>query len=212
MTIDWKEQSWSSTREERVMREVPGVALLIDGGDAPDDVSLVQAAHSNSAAFALLYERYHDRVYWYLRTRTTSPDDAADLLQQVFLQALARIDQYNPKKGPFVAWLFGIARHAAGNHNRRRRTIISWDLVPEVLRPISQDDPEHQAIRNESLAHLSGIFAELDSDKRELLVLRYVVGLSFAEIGAIVGKSEAATRQQVSRLLRSLKEHYRDDA
>lgn len=193
------------------MREAHGVAPSIDRDQAPDDAELMQAACVNPADFAALYERYRDRVYWYLRTRTASPDDAADLLQQVFLQALDRIDQYKPKQGPFVAWLFGIARHAASNHNQRRRPTVPWDLVPEILRPISDDDPESQTLRNESLARLADVFATLDRDKRELLVLRYIVGLSFAEIGPIVGKSEAATRQQVSRLLRALKEHYRED-
>jgi RNA polymerase sigma-70 factor (ECF subfamily) len=193
------------------MREVHGVALSIDGDCGPDDAALIQTVRSDPAAFGPLYERYRDRVYWYLRTRTASADDAADLLQQVFLQALDRIDQYQPTQGPFVSWLFGIARHTASNHNRRRRATVSWDFVPEALRPASDDDPESQALRNESLTRLSGIFASLDGGKRELLVLRYVVGLSFAEIGPIVGKSEAATRQQVSRLLRALKEHYREE-
>jgi RNA polymerase sigma-70 factor (ECF subfamily) len=193
------------------MHEVHAVALSIDCDHEPNDAELIQAACVNPAAFAALYERYRDRVYWYLRTRTASADDAADLLQQVFLQALDRVDQYRPKQGPFVAWLFGIARHAASNHNRRRRPTVPWDLVPEVLRPTSDDDPESRALHNESLAHLAGVFATLDGDKRELLVLRYIAGLSFAEIGPIVGKSEAATRQQVSRLLRSLKERYRED-
>jgi RNA polymerase sigma-70 factor (ECF subfamily) len=188
------------------MADAPAVARFVD------DVALVQAARDCPGEFAPLYERYRDRVYWYLRSRTASTDDAADLVQQVFLQALDRINQYNPKKGPFVAWLFGIARHVATNHQRRLRPTVSWDLVPEVLRPMSTDEPESQALQNESLARLSELFAALDGDKRELLVLRYVVGLSFTEIGAIVGKSEVATRQQVSRLLRSLKERYRDDA
>jgi RNA polymerase sigma-70 factor (ECF subfamily) len=193
------------------MSEAPAVVLLIDRDGEIDDALLVQEARARPAAFAPLYERYLDRVYWYLRTRMASSDDAADLVQQVFFQALDRIASYNPEKGPFVAWLFGIARHMAANHHRGRRTAISWDLVPEVLRPASSDNPESQALHNEALARLSEIFAALDSDKRELLVLRYVVGLSFAEIGPIVGKSEAASRQQVSRLLRGLKEHYRDD-
>ncbi|MGI8825313.1 MAG: RNA polymerase sigma factor [Chloroflexota bacterium] len=188
------------------------VSSPLDGIRTAGEFALIQAARTDPAAFGPLYERHRDRVYWYLLTRTSGAEDAADLLQQVFLQALDRISQYNPKKGSFVAWLFGIARHAANNQNRRRRTTVPWDLIPEALRPVSRDDPESQVLQNESLARLADIFAVLDRDKRELLVLRYVVGLSFAEIAAIVGKSETATRQQVSRLLRELKERYRDDA
>jgi RNA polymerase sigma-70 factor (ECF subfamily) len=193
------------------MREAIIVPHGLDQDDIVDECVLMQTIREDPAAFGQLYERYRDRLYWYLRARTLSEEDAADLLQQVFLQALDRISQYNPRKGPLVAWLFGIARNAAGNHHRGRRTTVSWDLIPDVLRPVSYDNPESQVLHDESLTRLSDIFAALDRDKRELLVLRYIVGLSFAEMGSIVGKSEAATRQQVSRLLRALKEHYRDD-
>jgi len=52
--------------------------------------------------------------------------------------------------------------------------------------------------------------ADLPPDKRELLALRYAARLSTAEIAAVIGKSEAATRQQLSRVLRALQEHYHD--
>jgi RNA polymerase sigma-70 factor (ECF subfamily) len=106
------------------------VVLPLDRSSEPDDLALVRAVRADPTAFAPLYERYRDRVYWYVRTRTASSEDAADLLQQVFLQALDRIDQYSPQKGPFVAWLFGIARHVVSSHNRRRRPNVSWDLIP----------------------------------------------------------------------------------
>lgn len=193
------------------MGESVSVGACLDSADIADDVTLVRAARADPTAFAPLYERYRDRVYWYLRTRVATPEDAADLLQQVFLHALDRLDQYNPRKAPFVAWLFGIARNLAINAHRGRRPTVSWDLIPEVLRLAAADDPEAQVLRNESLAWLAGVFARLDQSKRELLVLRYVVGLSFAEIAGTVGKSEVSVRQQVSRTLRSLKEQNSDN-
>ncbi len=194
------------------MREAATVPHWTGREVAGDERVLVQAACENPAAFGALYEQYRDRVYWYLRTRTTSTEDAADLLQQVFLQALDRLPQYNPSKGPFVAWLFGIARNAASNQHRRRRITVSWDLLPEVLRPASQDDPEAEALHNESLTRLTTIFRTLDRGKRELLVLRFVSGLSIVEIAAVIGKSEAATKQHLRRTLQALKEQYDDHA
>lgn len=194
------------------MREFRGATLSNGGTDEPDDALLVRAARVDPAAFAPLYERYRDRVYWYLRTRTASADEAGDLLQHVFLRALDRLDQYNPQKGPFAGWLFGIARNIAINTHRDRRATVSWDSIPDVLRPTSPDDPEARALRNESLEWLTSAFARLDRNKRELLVLRYVVGLSFAEIAATVGNGEPSVRQQVSRTIRALKEQNNDHA
>ena len=171
--------------------------------------ALVRMAREDPAAFGALYELHRDRIYRYLCTRTADREDAADLLQQVFLQALDALPQYEPGKGPFVAWLFGIARNQSTNLHRARRPSITWVLVPEVLRA-GPGDLEAEVLRREDLARLRRAFNALPADKRELLVLRFVAGLTAAEIASVVGKSHAATKKQLSRTLQSLKEHYHD--
>lgn len=53
-----------------------------------DDLALVLAAQTDPRSFAGLYRRYRDRVCWYVRTRTTTDQDAEDLTQQIFTRAL----------------------------------------------------------------------------------------------------------------------------
>ena len=65
------------------------------------EAALVRAAQEDLTAFAPLYERYRDRIYAYLRTRTRSAEDAADLTQHVFLQALDALPRYRPQRVPF---------------------------------------------------------------------------------------------------------------
>ena len=70
-----------------------------DCGDVQSaEAALVRAAQEDLTAFAPLYERYRDRIYAYLRTRTRSAEDAADLTQQVFLQALDALPRYRPQR------------------------------------------------------------------------------------------------------------------
>ena len=166
--------------------------------------------NGDSATFGLLYERHRDQIYWYLRTRTTSDDDAADLVQQTFLRAFDAFGQYQPRKGPVVAWLFGIARNLASNFHRSRRPTIAWDLIPDVLRS-AEEDPESAVVRREDLSRLSAAFRQLPPDKRELIVLRFVGGLTGSEIAAVIGKSEAASKKQLSRTVHRLKEFYDDN-
>jgi len=179
-------------------------------GERRDDADLAATAHDDPTAFGSLYERYRDRIYWYLLTRTRDAEDAADLLQQVFLRAYDALPRFHPHTGPFVAWLFAIARNAAINFHRDRRATVAWDLVPEVLRGAATDEPEAAALHREDLDRLRTLFGTLDPDKRELLVLRFVAGLTAAEIAAVIGKSEAATKKQLARTMQTLKEHYRD--
>lgn len=177
-----------------------------------DDADLARAAPTEPAAFETLYRRYRDRVYRYLRARTATEEDAVDLTQQVFLRVLDALPHYQAARGLFAAWLFRIARNAATDFQRRRRATVAWDLVPEALQRASGDTVEDAVLRREDFARLATLFTALDAEKREIVVLRFVARLTLAEIAAVIGKSEDATRMSLTRTLRRLKEQYHDTA
>jgi RNA polymerase sigma-70 factor, ECF subfamily len=175
-----------------------------------DEAVLIRRACDDPAAFETLYRHYRDRIYWYLLARTQEEEDAADLTQQVFVQALGALRQYHERKGTVAAWLFGIARHAAADLHRRRRVTIAWDHLPAALHPDGGSDVEAEVVRRESLACLARLLATLPKDKRDLLALRFAGGLTIPEIAAVVGKSTEATRKHLTRTLQSLEEQYHD--
>ena len=134
----------------------------------------------------------------------------------MFLQALDALPRYRPRGAPFAAWLLRIAHNAAINHHKRHRQAVAWDLLPESLHPLAQDhpaaedDPEAQAIRRDNAAWLHAILQDCAVSTREMLALHFAAGLTIAETAAMVGKSEAAVKKQLSRTVRTLKEHYHD--
>lgn len=174
-----------------------------------DECALVEVARANPAAFGQLYQRYLTRVYRYLRARTDCQEDAADLTQQVFLQALDALPRYRPRGVPFAAWLFRIARNAATDHHRRRRTALPLELLPEWAPPADEGDPEATVLRQEEVARVQTLLGRLELGKRELLALRFDAGLTAREIACVVGGSEAAIQRQLGRTLQILKEQYR---
>lgn len=192
------------------------IGRLGDRESESAEANLIRAAQADPRAFAPIYLHYRDRVYAYLRTRTRGPEDAADLTQQVFLQALDALPGYRPRGVPFAAWLLRIARNVAINHHKRYRPAVAWDLLPESLHPLAhghpaaEDDPEAQAIRRDNAAWLHAILQNCDVSTREMLVLHFATGLTIAETAAVVGKSEAAVKKRLSRTVRTLKEHYHD--
>jgi RNA polymerase sigma-70 factor, ECF subfamily len=177
---------------------------------AGDDETLVQQARSDHHVFEVLYLRYRDRIYRYLRARTPSEDDAADLTQQVFLKAIDRLHQYRPKTGSFAAWLFAIARHAAADFHRRHHATVDWEYLPAALHPVDAHDVEIDAVTRETLARLDQLLSALPTDKRELLALRFAGELTIAEIASVTGRSPEATRKQLTRTLQTLEDHYDD--
>ena len=172
---------------------------------------IVEAARSGDAeAFGHLYRHYRDPVYRYLAARAASPEEAADLTQQVFLNAFRALPRYRAGESGFAPWLFRIARNIATDASRRRRPVAGLETIPPHLEAANHPTPETAAIENERLRGLHATIAHLDRDKQELLALRYAAGLSSREIGEVVGKSESAVKKQLTRILQTLKEHHRD--
>ena|ERR1035437_3373338 len=186
---------------ERLLATPASAAVADD-----DEAALVRAAQERPEAFAALYERHVDAIYHYLQVRAGT-DEAADLTQQVFLKAFAALPKYKARGLPFSAWLFRIARNlAADRHRSRFRT--PEELLPGVAQPGSAANPEETALRTEMYERLRSLLVELDLEKRELLALRFAAGLSSRQIAGVTGRSEAAVKKQLTRILRTLKEKY----
>lgn len=166
------------------------------------------AARSDPDAFGVLYERHRLAVFRYLRTRTSSEDDATELTASTFERALTAMPRYRPTGGGVVAWLLRIARNAAIDAGRRT---VSAPLDIHLADARAATSPEAAAIDRERLATLAAALARLPEAQREALALRFAAGLTAREIGEVLGKTEAATQKLISRALATLREDYRHD-
>lgn len=182
-------------------------AALPTVSDRDDDRELVEAAQASPAAYAAIYGRYAKRIFVYIRCRVATEEDATDITQQVFVKAFQALPNYRVSNAPLAAWLFRIARNAVVDHRRKHRPTADLDAIPAILREPGIG-PEETAIRGEEIARLRRALMRLDQGKREVLALRYGSDLRIREIATATGKSEEATKKQLSRALKSLRQCY----
>ena len=182
----------------------------VEDSDSRSDAALVKAAQADPAAFAPLYRRHLPVIYRYLRARVPSEDEAADLTQQVFLRALEALPSYQHRGLPFIAWLLRIARNTSIDVSRRQRRMVPLHQIDPARQPADPDQPELTMLRHEGIRHFDDLISIFDEEKRNLLILRFAVGLTTPEIAIIVDKREAAVRKQLSRAIATLKEHHHD--
>ncbi len=173
-----------------------------------DDDALVMAARRDPACFTALYRRYASRVYRYLYGKVGNQAEAEDLTSQVFLEALKALPRYRPQ-GAFAAWLFTLARRRAVDLHRKDRGELPVDWLEE--RAGAEPDPLLQAVRLEELSRLTHLYNQLGEEKQELIRLRYAAGLSYNEIGRILGTSQAAAGMAIHRTLQWFKDHWEDE-
>lgn len=180
--------------------------VAVGASMSADDAELALAARADAAAFDALYRRHYDHVYRYARASLGHDEDAADVTQQVFVQAWRSLGRFEGRSS-FATWLFRIAHNAVVDAQRGRRAALSWERLPANEHPTDAAGPEEQAIRSENADRLSRALGHLGAKKRALLMLRFAGQLSVAEIAAVVGKRPDAVKKQLTRTLRLLKEH-----
>ncbi|MGE3411591.1 MAG: RNA polymerase sigma factor [Dehalococcoidia bacterium] len=171
-------------------------------------------------AFSALYEAYAPRVYRYLLSRTSRPAEAEELTSRTFLNALTRLDTYRGGRGarsglggtdPFGSWLMSIAHNLLVNwyRDRGRRPPIA-PLDDALTVPTEGPDPQSTLEMGEDVQRVREAVRMLPADRQRLLALKYVEGLTNAQIGDRMGRSEGAIKALHHRTLRQLEEALRE--
>ncbi len=167
---------------------------------------LVAAAKNDPQAFGELYLLYVQPVFRYLFSRMGNSSEAEEATAQTFLAALERFPKYR-HKGYFASWLFSIARNKAMDHFRKQRKEASLDEAGQIP---ADANLLRQVIKTEQMTALSKLIRALPDDQQELIRLRYVAELPFAEIGHLLGQKEDTVKKSLYRLLARLKAQLED--
>jgi len=175
--------------------------------DDIDEVALINLARTDPDAFGVLYERYIDKIYNYVYFRVGSVDDAEDLTAKVFFKALKSIGSYKHMGLPFSAWLYRIAHNLVANYHRDRarskETSIEDLILPDTGKHTA---PEQKMLQLQEHDFLLRVINDLNPQKRELILLKFVQNLSNEEIGVVLGKTEGAIKSLYHRTLLELRD------
>jgi RNA polymerase sigma-70 factor (ECF subfamily) len=145
----------------------------------------------DASAFHLIYERYFDRVYSYLRLMLRDSHEAEDAAQDVFETLMGALRTYERTDRPFRGWLFTVVRNHAIRLLRRSSRVEVVDAASlhdqrENGEPSAEDLRVLEWISETDLLML---VERLPADQRQVLAMRYVLDLKPTEIAEILGIS-----------------------
>lgn len=169
---------------------------------APADHALVTAAQADPARFAPLYDRYFGDVFRFILRRAGDRELTADLTQQAFLKAMLSLSRYESRGLPFRAWLYRIALNELRMHWRKRKEVL-LDLSYQQVDGLRQEmdlqlDPD-------DMSRVAQALSALDEARAQLIHLRFMDGLSYLEIGQVLGIGEDAAKMRTHRVLTALR-------
>lgn len=161
-----------------------------------EESELIRAAQKDPALFQALYDRWAVPVYQYFYHRTGEMASAEDLTSQLFLAALQALPRYR-HRGHFTAWLFAIARNLAKEHYRKMGREVPLETAQDLASP---SDPAAEFSQEDEIFHLVRLVNSLPEEDQELIRLRYVADLSFADMAILLGKRQDAVKKSLYRL------------
>lgn len=180
--------------------------------DAPSDNRLVDAAIAGDrSAFGALVARYQDRLFNTMHRLTGSREDAADAVQDAFVQAYVKLDSFRGD-AQFFTWLYRIAMNLALTRRRRARPTTSLDTVKAIAGEEAVDHdlgPDGQLLAREQVEQVQAALADLGDQHRKILVLREIEGCSYEVIADILELPVGTVRSRLFRARMQLRDKLR---
>jgi RNA polymerase sigma-70 factor (ECF subfamily) len=153
--------------------------------------------------FGILYERYLDLIYRYIRCRVSEDRSAEDLTEIVFLKGFEAMNRYQERGWPFSAYLYQIARHQLADHYRSQQDEVPLEDALDLESKDAAMD-EHVMVE-EKVQILRGALDELPEDYQEVIRLRLLLDLTTTEVAVHMDRSEGAVRILLHRAIAALR-------
>lgn len=162
---------------------------LEDARQEEERHTVERARAGDAQALSQLYDSYFPRIFRYVHARTGSADEAEDITEETFLRMLSGIGHFEWRQAPFAAWLFRIARnqvisYARKNGARRNEAPLAESMVDTAPDPLAQVESR---LSFEEVLEAAKL---LPSAQREVVWLRFAVGLSVSDTARVLGKRE----------------------
>jgi len=166
-----------------------------------NDWELVQKCQSGEmSAFEDLVSRYYQKVYMVILGLLRNRDDAMEVAQETFFRAYRKIKSFQGGSS-FYTWLYRIAVNIAIDTQRRqkRNPLDFRETMDEVLEEQNEvaKDPFSDVHDKELRDRLVEAINDLTPEHKAVIVLRTLEGLSYKDIGEILGCSEGTVMSRL---------------
>jgi RNA polymerase sigma-70 factor (ECF subfamily) len=188
------------------------LGVAIDGAlpATSDEAALVAELQAGSEeAFAYLLAVHQNPVYNLISHIVENGTDAADVLQDVFMKVFKGVRHFHGESR-LKTWIYRIAIHEASNHRRswlRRHWREAFSLDDGNSEPLAvcartqaHSGTPYQALEQaERQALVQRALASLAVPYRTVVVLREIEGLSYEEIGQVLGVAQGTVKSRLMR-------------
>lgn len=176
----------------------------------PDDVQLLrQVGQRDRQAFAQLYDRYAGVLYSTIHRVLNNPEEASDVLQDVFLQIWDKAASYDPALGRPFSWALTMARNKA--IDRLRALKRRYSFIEEVTHEMEAETHPPvvgpaEVFTHEQAAAIRSAVATLPLEQRQSIEMAFLGGMTQNEIATSLNQPLGTIKARIRRGMLKLRE------
>ncbi len=167
-----------------------------------DDQILKSIRLGNYSEFVKLYQKYFDRIYRYIYTKTYHKEAAEDICSITFIKALENISKFKGDGSKIISWIYRIAGNQVIDYYRKGTNEKNIDDIWDLS---SKDDIEVDLINRESFESLYTYLHQLKKVERDIITLHLWDEYTFKEIGLYLKLTEGKCKMTFYRSLKKMK-------
>lgn len=171
-----------------------------------EDLKLVSRAQAgDTEAVGVLFDRHYRSMFRYFFARVGQRQQAEDLAGELFTRMVHHLPAFEPTGVPFRAWLFRIAYNLMMDHFRvaNGRHLEPLELATTQMQP--EQNPVRQVEQQLTSETVLATLETLVPDQRQVIILRFLVGLSLQETAAAMERSLSAVKAMQHRGLKIMR-------
>lgn len=171
-----------------------------------DETLVKQALKGKKSAWVTLVKRYEKNLYNYTLRMVSNPDDALDLMQDVFMAVFRNLASFRGDS-PFKGWLFKIAHYRCIEFYRRKKPTQSLDDTPEQQEQSDDTCPEAHFYSSQQASLLKKAMQTLPVNQKLVVELKFFQHCTFDDISKQLGVSVNTVKSRLYSALDKLKDH-----
>lgn len=174
------------------------------------EYDIIERSKRDPNAFGQLYEKYFDRIYYFILRQTGDEEIAGDLCSQTFVNALNHLPRYVLRGVPFSAWLYKIATNEVFKYYRKNKGNKVFSLEEARVRELVERTPEtgQSDWDEEVIQQLLTFLHQLPTEMLQVLQLRFFEDKDFKEIAFILDITESGAKMRTYRALDKLRKNF----
>jgi len=190
-------------------QDYEGIRVAMTEQEIRKENVIVEQSKRDPRAFSALYEKYFDRIYYFILRQTDDEETAGDLCSQTFVNVLHHLKSYEFRGLPFSAWLYKIASNEVNKFYRKKKGTKIFSIEEAKVRElVERGDRDGQGWDEDIIRQLLAYLKDLPTEMLQVLELRFFEDKDFKEIAFILDMTESGAKMRTYRALDKLRKHF----